>query len=97
MKGGLNVTLKYWTPVVVLRDSRLSPLFISATPTSRFFSACPRFVSSSALKSRQSSINSSLNFDVDPSKSGGFLFVTPLFAACCSVDSARYDRVHGWG
>ena len=50
MKWGLNVFLKYLTPSVALRDSRLSsPLHISASPTSRFFSAARRFVSSSTV------------------------------------------------
>ena len=63
------VFLKYLTPSVALRDSRLrSPLCISASPTSRFFSAGPRSVTSSTVRSNQSSINSSyLNQDVDPS------------------------------
>ena len=70
MKWSLNVFLKYLTPSVALRDSRLSsPLYISASPTSRLFSACPRFVSSNTVRSNQSSINSSyLNQDVDPLK-----------------------------
>ena len=79
-KWGLNVFLKHLTPSVALRDSRLSsPSYISASPTSRFFSAGPRFVSSSTVRSNQSSINSSyLNQDVDPSESGGFFVVIPL-------------------
>ena len=80
MKGSLNVSLKYLTPSVALRDSRSSsPLYISASPTSRLFSAGPCFVSSSTVRSNQSSINSSyFNQDVGPSKSGGFCVVIPL-------------------
>ena len=79
MKWGLNVFQKYLAPQVALRDSWLrSPLCISASLTSRFFSG-PRFVSSSTVRSNQSSINSSyLNQDVDPSKIGGFFVVIPL-------------------
>ena len=92
MKWGLNVFLKYLTPSVALRNSRLTcPLYISASPTSRFFSAGPRFVSSSTVRSNQSSINSSyLNQDVDLSKKDRFCVVIPVPAACCTVDSARY-------
>ena len=70
---------KHLTPSVALKDSRLrSPLCISASPTSRFFSAGPRLASSSTTKSNQASINSSnLNQDVDPSKSGGICVVIP--------------------
>ena len=46
MKCGLNVFPM--TPSVALIDSQLSSLlYIFASPTSRFFSAGPRFVSSS--------------------------------------------------
>ena len=92
MKWGLKVFLKYLTPSVTLRDSRSSsPLYISASPTSRFFSAGPRFVSSSTVRSNQSSINSSyLNQDVDPAKSSGLFVVIPLRAEESNVDSARY-------
>ena len=59
-KWSLNVFLKYLTPSVALRKARLSsPLYISASPTTRLFSAGPRFVSSSIVRSNQSSINSS--------------------------------------
>ena len=73
MKWGLNVSLKYLTPSSALRDSRLrSPCCVSASPTSLFFSAGPRFPASSTVRSSQSSISSSyLNQEVDPSKSGG--------------------------
>ena len=80
----------FLTPSVALRGSRLSrPLYISESPTIRFFSAGPRFVSSSTV---QSSINSSeLDQDVDPSKkSGGSCVVMPPPAEYCNVDSARY-------
>ena len=75
-----------------LKDSRLSsPLCMSASPTSRFFSAGPRFVSSSTVRPNQSSINSVyLIQDVDPSKRGGIIVVIPLPAAYCDADSARY-------
>ena len=91
MKWGLNVSLKYLTPPVALRDSRSSgPLYLSASPTSRFFSAGPRFVSPSTVRSNRSSINSScLNQDVDPSKSGGIFVVIPLLAEKSNVGSAR--------
>ena len=77
MKWSLNVFLKYLTPSVALRDSLLSsPLYISASPTSRLFSAGPRFVSSNTVRSNQSSINSSyLNQDVDPLKKKRLAFV----------------------
>ena len=96
MKWCLNIFLKYFTPSVALRDSgKSSPLYMSASPTSRFFSSGPRFVSSSTVKSNQSSINSSyLNQDVDPSKSGGIFVVIPLPAVFCHVDSARYAPIN---
>ena len=67
---GLNVFLKYLTPSVALKDSRLrGPLHISASPTSLFFSAGPRFSASCTVRYNQSSINSSYaNQDVEPSK-----------------------------
>ena len=79
MKWGLKIFLKYIHPSVALRDSRLrSPSYISASPTSRFFSAGPCFVSSSTVRPNQSSINSSyLNQDVGPLKRGGFFVLIP--------------------
>ena len=70
MKWSLHVFLKYLTPSVALRDSRLSsPSYTSASPTSRFFCVGPRFVSSSTVISNQYPINSSyFNQDVDPVK-----------------------------
>ena len=84
--------LKYLTPSVALEDSRLSgPLYISASPTSRFFSVGPRIVSSSTVGTNHSSMNSSyLNRVVDPLKSGGIFVVIPIPAVYCYVDSARY-------
>ena len=50
----------------------------SASSTSRFFSAGPRFSASTTGRSNQSSINSSyLNQEVGPSKSGGIFVVIP--------------------
>ena len=92
MKWGLKIFLKYIHPSVALRDSRLrSPSYISASPTSRFFSAGPCFVSSSTARPNQSSINSSyLNQDVGPSKSGGIFCFDSTSCVYCYVDSARY-------
>ena len=60
MKWSLNVSLKYLTPLAALKGSpSRSPLYISASPTSRFFSVGPRFSASSTVRSNQSSINSS--------------------------------------
>ena len=68
-----------------------SPLCVSASPTSLFLSAGPLFISSSTVRSNQSSINSSyLNQDVDRSASGGIFVVIPLPAEKSNVDSARY-------
>ena len=76
--GGLNVSLKYLTPSSTVRDSRSrSPLYVSASPTSLFFSAGPCV--SSTVRSNQSSINFSfLNQDVDPPKSGQIFVAIPL-------------------
>ena len=92
MKWCINVFLKYLTPSVAHRDSRLnSPLYISASPTSRFFIAGPRFVSSSTQRYNQSStISSYLNQDVDPSKVVEFLIVIPLPAEKSDVDFAQH-------
>ena len=78
------------TPPAALRDSQICrPLCRSASPTSLFFSAGPRFSASSTVRSNQSSIISSyLNQDVDPSKR--WIAVIPLPAVYRSVDSARY-------
>ena len=66
-------------------------MYIFSSPTCRFFSAGPRFVSSSTVKSNQSSINSShSNQNVDRSKSGGICVVDPLPAVYCNVDCGRY-------
>ena len=92
MKWGLNVSLKYLTPSCALRDSRLrSSLCISASPTSLFFTAGPRLLPSSTVRSNQSSISSShLNQEVTPLNSGGIFVVISLAAVHWSVDSARY-------
>ena len=69
MKWGLNVFLKYLTPSVALRDSRLSsPLYISASSRSRFFSASPRFVSSSTPRFNQSFPLPAEESDVDSAR-----------------------------
>ena len=75
MKWSLNVFLKYFTPSVARRDSRLNrPMYVVAAPTSRFFSAGPRSVSSSTARSKKSSINSSnSNENVDLEKKLEFL------------------------
>ena len=55
--------------------------FKKSSPTSRFFSFGPCFVSSSTVRSNQSSINSSyLNQDVDPSKVVEICVVIPVHA-----------------
>ena len=92
MKWCLKIILKCFYPSVALRDSRLwSPLYISASPTSRFFSAGPRSVFSSTGRPNQYSINSSyLNQDVGPSKSGGIFCFDSTSCVYCYVDSARY-------
>ena len=55
MKWGLNVSLKCLASSAVLRGSRSrSPLYISASPTSLFFSAGPRFSASSTVRYNQS-------------------------------------------
>ena len=88
MKWCLNVSLKYLTPSSALRDSRLrSPLCISPSPTSLFFSAGPRFPASTTVRSSQSSISYQ---EVDPSNGVGMFVVIPLAAVHWSVDSARY-------
>ena len=64
---------------------------MAASPTSRSFSASPRFPASSTVRSSQSPISSShLNHEVDPSKSGEIFTVIPLEAVHWFVDSARY-------
>ena len=92
MKWSLKVSLKYLTPSSALRGSWLkSPLCISASPTSLFLSAGPRFPFPSTVRSNLSALSSSYrNQDVDPSKSGGIFVVIPLSAVHGSVDSARY-------
>ena len=93
MKWGLNEFLKYLTPSVALRDSRLSSLLcISASPISRFFSAGPRFISSSTKVQPifDQLLVFNLSQDVDPSKSGVICVVIPLPAVYWNIDSARH-------
>ena len=91
MKWGLNVPLKYLTPSSALRDSRLrSPLCISASSTSLFFSAGPRFPASSTVRSRQSSISSTyLNQEVGPINNVGFFSTCsgPLICWFCTINT----------
>ena len=55
MKWCLKVSLKYLTPSSALRGSWLrSPLYISASPTSLFLSAGPRFPFPSTVRSNLS-------------------------------------------
>ena len=97
MKWGLNVSLKYLTPSAALRDSWLrSPLYSSASPTSLFFSAGPRFSVSSTVRSNQSSIKCSyLQQVVDPSRRGGdstacYIQICGLCAICSNHRFGRF-------
>ena len=85
MKRGPKVFLKYLTPSSPRCDSRpRTPLYIDASPTSLLFSAGPRFLASSCVRSNQSSTSfSHLNHEVDPSKSGGIFYSSST--GCCPV------------
>ena len=72
--------LEHLTPSSTLRDSRVrNPSHISAALTNLFFSAGPRLLSSSTLRSSQSSTSSS---------SGSFVAI-PLATVHSSADCAR--------
>ena len=72
--GSQCVSRKYLTPSSAFRDSRLRSPFtrFCNSEISLFFSAGPRWLTSSTVRSSQSSISSSyLNQELDPSKSCG--------------------------
>ena len=82
-----RVRKEYLSPSAALRGSRSkSPLYISASPTSLFFSAGPRFSASSTVVDQLLILKP----NVDPSKIGGIFVVIPLPVVHCSVDSTRY-------
>ena len=95
IKSDLNVSLKFLTPAATLTDSRSSsPLCNFAFPTNLFFSAGPRFPTSSTVRSNQSSINSSyLHQDVGLPKRSGIFAVNQLLAVKRSVDFTRFDPI----
>ena len=98
IKWNLNVFLKYLTPSVALRDSRSSsPLYISASPTSRLFSAGPTFCFFEHCKV-QPVFDQLLVFKPGcwPIKriSVGNFVVIPLPAVSCNVASAWYAPIN---